>query len=671
MAMLKTKVLAGAKPLDSRLSHVRAVTTAYAAPQAATRKEWEQRARWLRRRVLLAAGLCPPPKRTPLRARIYGRSAFDGFSVEKVHFESRPGFLVTGDLYRPQSRRRRRPAILSPHGHWPHGRLEHGERGSIPARCAMLARLGFVVFSYDMVGYNDSCQIEHRWPPEVLRWALLYGIGPFGLQLWNSIRAVDFITSLPDVDPKRLGCTGASGGATQTYYLACMDERIRVAVPVCMMSAHYQGGCACEEGPLLHLNDLTTVDVVAALAPRPVLLPSVTQDWTNQNPEYEVPAVRAIYALYGAADRVANVHFDAPHNYNKRTREHMYAWFLRWLANDRTVGRRVREPKFDLPTSEQLRLFPAGNPPVRLKRGKRLLKQFVKEEGSAFTSPPKSSGQLRRLRFAWMKAYAEVLGAEEPKEAVSIGTHMRLADTSRFVLYGRVIGRYGRGEQIPALWVVPKGAGKKTPAAVVVCGAGKDDLLRRGRPGALLAALIRAGVRVLAIDLLGKGETRACLHREPADRRQPLFYAFNPSLTAHWVQGILTSLAALRQHDGVKRPALVGLGVGGVAALLARPLAGPLGSTVADLAGCATGDDAFWMKEMYHPLIRKVGDLRAAVALGPVSPLMIARADTDLAKWARAVYRVQGRRSSLRLCRRAAASEAIAAWVCRGTPARK
>jgi len=174
----------------------------------------------------------------------------------------------------------------------------------------MLARLGFVVLSYDMVGYNDSCQVEHRWPPQVLRRPLLYGIGPFGLQLWNSIRAVDFVSSLPDVDPERIGCTGASGGATQTYYLALVDDRIRVAVPVCMMSAHYQGGCACEEAPLLHLGDLTTVDVVAALAPRPVLLPSVTQDWTNQNPEYEFPAVRAIYVLYGAEDRVANVHFD-------------------------------------------------------------------------------------------------------------------------------------------------------------------------------------------------------------------------------------------------------------------------------------------------------------------------------------------------------------------------
>jgi len=234
MTGINTDVLGGSRRLlDSRLADVRDVQYAYAAPAAATRQEWEKHRGWVRRRVLTAAGLLPEPERTPLKARVFGPVDFVGYRVQKVHFESRPGFLVTGNLYRPRNSRGRRPAVLCPHGHWSRGRLAHQDTGSVPARCAMLARLGFVVFSYDMVGYNDSCQIEHRWPPEVLRRTLLYGTGPFGLQLWNSIRAVDFISSLPDVDPHRIGCTGTSGGATQTYYLALVDERIRVSGSPC------------------------------------------------------------------------------------------------------------------------------------------------------------------------------------------------------------------------------------------------------------------------------------------------------------------------------------------------------------------------------------------------------------------------------------------------------
>ena len=118
------------KLLDSRLATPRCVQYAYAPPAPATLSECKERAAWVRRRVLLAAGLLPEPERTPLRARVFDRAALDECSVEKVAFESRPGFLVTGSLYRPLKWRGRRPAVLSPHGHWPHGRLEHNDRVS-------------------------------------------------------------------------------------------------------------------------------------------------------------------------------------------------------------------------------------------------------------------------------------------------------------------------------------------------------------------------------------------------------------------------------------------------------------------------------------------------------------------------------------------------------------
>ena len=665
MTKLGTNVFAGSyKLLDSRLTQSRYANYAYAAPRANTRREWDAHKRLVRRRVLLAAGLAPLPKKTPLKARVFGRAELDGCTVEKVHFESRPGFLVTGNLYRPVGAEKKYPAILCPHGHWPHGRMEDSDLSSVPGRCMMLARLGFVAFSYDMIGYNDSCQVEHRWPDATLRKTLLYGMGPCGLQLWNSIRAVDFVTRLRDVDAKRIGCTGASGGATQTYYLAAVDDRIRVVVPVCMMSAHYQGGCTCEEPPLLHLDDLTTLDVVGSLAPRPVLLPSVTRDWTNQNPRYDVPAIRRIYELYGAADRVGNVHFDAPHNYNKDIREHMYAWFRRWLARDRKVGARIREPELDTPPASELRLFPGRTAPAGLKRDTALLDHFVEREQRPFDSPPKSNAGVRRLRAVWKPVYEEVLGCREPVQPVSIGTYRELGESPQFVVSGRALGRYGRAEQTPGLWIVPKIAGRRSAAALVLCENGKRELFVKGRPVPVITALIHAGVSVLAIDMLGKGETRPILKYERLDRSDPIFYSFNRSLTAHRVQEILTALAALRQHDGVRQPSLIGFGVGGVAALLARPLAGKLRSSVIDLTGCNVAHDRFWMGEMYHPFIRKLGDVRGALALGSTSPLMLGGAGPALSQWAKATYRLTGRGSSLRASSRKLSVKSIVKWLC-------
>jgi len=649
--------------LDSRLTNPRYPNYAYRAPAPGTRREWEERKRLIRRRILVSAGLLPAPARTPLVARVFDRKVLDRYSVEKVSFESRPRFLVTGNLYRPLGVAGRRPAVLCPHGHWPNGRLEDSEDCSVVARCAGLARLGFVVFSYDMIGYNDSCQIRHRWDSTESLAAMLHGIGPFGLQLWNSIRALDFLETLEDVDPARIGCTGASGGATQTYYLAAVDERVRVVVPVCMASAHYQGGCLCEEPPLVHLGDVTTLDVVGSLAPRPVLLPSVTQDWTNQNPTYDVPALRRIWSLYGAADRLENVHFDAPHNYNRATREHVYAWFRRWLAGQASTGRRIREERVPLPAPADMRLFPSQRPPAGLPRGRALLEELMRQEDAAFSRPPASRAELHRLERTWGPIYAEVIDAAEPTEPVSLGPTREILRDAEMSISVRMLGRYGRGEQTPGLWIVPRGAGRKSPAALVLHGRGKQALFRGRRPGPLLEALLDAGVRVLAVDMLGKGETASLLECEPLERNDPIFYAFNRSLTAHRVQEALTSLAALRREEKARRPTIIGVGIGGVVALLARVAAGPLNATLVDLEGLAVEDDRFWLGEPFHPLVRKIGDLRGAIALGPASPLVLARATPGLRGWVRTIYHLRGCPSRLSVLRGALEGRDCARWT--------
>jgi len=305
----------------------RTLNDTFAAPEPTSLDAWKKRAAHLREHILASAGLLPMPEKTPLRAEIFGDARRTDYTVSKVYFESLPGFFVTGNLYRPHGDGPF-PAILSPHGHWTYGRLEHTPLASIPGRAINLARQGFVVFTYDMIGYNDSRQLPHRAFGGTRE--NLWGLSMAGLQLWNSIRALDFLESLPYVRKGALGVTGASGGGTQTFLLAAVDDRVAAAAPVNMISLHMQGGCLCENIPNLRL-DMNNVEIAAAIAPRPLLMVSATGDWTKNTMEQEYPAVRSFYSLFGAADRVHAVRFDAPHNYNEDSREAMYAFMARWL----------------------------------------------------------------------------------------------------------------------------------------------------------------------------------------------------------------------------------------------------------------------------------------------------------------------------------------------------
>src|SRR5581483_11134903 len=194
---------------------------------------WEARRKEVREQVLVANGLWPMPEKVPLKPVIHGKIDRDEYTIEKVFFASYPGHYVCGNLYRPKGKIGKLPGVLCPHGHWANGRFFDagekeaarqiaqggeqtmaGARHPLQARCAQLARMGCVVFHYDMVGYADSQQIEHR--RGFTDAAAELRLQSFmGLQTFNSIRALDFLLSLPEVDPTRIGVTGASGGGTQ------------------------------------------------------------------------------------------------------------------------------------------------------------------------------------------------------------------------------------------------------------------------------------------------------------------------------------------------------------------------------------------------------------------------------------------------------------------------
>lgn len=523
---------------DARNTEIITTDTHLALPQFTNLKEWERRRAFLREQILVAAGLSPMPVKTPLHAQVFGRLEEKDYTIEKVLIETLPGFYLGGNLYRPRNGKEKHPGILNPQGHWPYGRLENEPLYSAPSLGISLARQGYVVFAYDMVGYNDTLQVPHRFGSAEQR---LWSFGPLGLQLWDSIRALDFLASLEDVEAGRLGITGASGGGTQTFLLTAVDDRLQFASPVNMVSAIMQGGDLCENAPGLRLNT-SNVEIAAMFAPKPMLLVSATGDWTHNVPKEEFPAIKRIYDLYGKGDEVEVVQIDEKHNFNQLSREAVYRFFAKHNPG-LSDSRELNEHDISIPMVQEMevlsnRRLPEGA--LDLDGVFRVWQDRAQAQNDQMQDREHDRAFLReRLR--------QTLAVETPKDVVA-------------EIKGRTIVLSRGHDRVAGIWIDGKGN-----AAIVIDAGGSaaalaSDAARRlqseGRPILLIDAFQTGAAKApragdVAVEPPPKlGDNADEEQSADAAAGYGKFLTFNVSVDAARVQDILTAVAYAGRKEG-------------------------------------------------------------------------------------------------------------------------
>ncbi len=573
--LLAVSVFAQVPRQDIRNTHTPGTDTHMTLPTYKNLGEWEARKAHLREQILSASGLLPMPPRTELHPQVFGRIENGDYSIEKVLLETFPGYYLGGNLYRPLNRPGKHAGVITPHGHWTYGRLEHQDTFSGQTLGISLARQGYVSFAYDMVGYNDTVQTPHAFGSRAEQ---LWAWGPLGLQLWNSIRALDFVASLADVDATKLAVTGASGGATQAFLLTAIDDRIRYSAPVNMVSAVMQGGDFCENQPGLRL-DTNNMEIAAMFAPRPMLLVSATGDWTRDVPKEVYPAIRKIYQLYGKPDLLEVVQFDAPHNFNGASREAVYRFFGRQILGE-TDETRFREKPVRIEMLQSM-LVLAGRPQPENALSYDLL--YAQWQAIAKRQADASADHNTRVHHLRM-----ALATQWPTRV------MEEAEGERIVL-----SRPEIGDRVPGLWIPGKG-----DAALVIDANGSAA----ARDSEQVRNLVRAGRPVLMLDAFQTGSAVA-----PRDRSHKFFLTFNRSDDANRVQDILTALAYLHARYPGKID-LFGVGRAAIWAEFAAAVAPVPVALTADLSRFK-GDDQAFLDEFFVPGIQRAGGLNLAKML--------------------------------------------------------
>jgi len=584
-------------------------------PGPDTREKWEARRAELRPRLRHSLGLDRLPEHTLLNAQSVGNIERAGYTIQKLVYESLPGFTVTAHLYLPQERDLPAPAVLYAPGHWMENcKLEP----DIQLFCANLARRGCVVLVYDPIGQGERLVDwrDHGHPEP-----LLVGLSQAGLMVWESIRAIDYLASRPEVDPQRIGMTGASGGGLNTAYTSAADERIRVSVPVCyvtsflaMMTAerdrNWEDGVdLCNQVPgVMAYAEMS--DLCGYFAPKPLCIIAGVRDWMFpiQGVHQVYPDIARIYDLYEASQNVRLTEVDAEHGYDRAMRETAYGWLTHWLKGEGN-GDPIPEQDCellpmpyhpaltyiappdpaDLPVLRRRDAYPQPSPGLCLPAGEvpppgpavtALARQIAETDdlrrrqksspwrsGSPNALPGTANPGQAEWRADLMQRVKGLLGPFPERTLVQDRIYNQTLHQGLFA--ERVVFESEPGIVIPAMFAAPAEWQAYLPVVLYVDEWGKAAGLKNG----MIDALLKAGLAVFAIDVRGVGETAAADFEAATNALmtdRPLF--------GQRVYDVLRALDCLwrRIYIGVQidkgRIACLGRGAGGLLALYAAAL---------------------------------------------------------------------------------------------------
>lgn len=661
---------AGTLPDDVRLQPPKDLNGYFPFKPPETKAEWDKRAEYVRRQILVSQGLWPMPTKTPLNAVLHGKIDRPEYTIEKVYFESVPGLFVTGNLYRPKNTKGKVPGVLFAHGHWASARLSEesdanllreistgeerflqGGKSRFQSMCVQLARMGCVVWQWDMLSDSDAIQFSRqtvhgfaKQRPEMNtteNWGLyspqaeahLQSI--MGLQTLNAIRSLDFLLSVPEVDPARTAITGASGGGTQTMLLAAIDPRVALSFPAVMVSTAMQGGCTCENASLLRINT-GNIEFAGLFAPKPQGM-TTANDWTREMSTKGFPELKQLYATLGAPSNVIlqrGEHF--PHNYNAVSRSAFYT-FLNQHFN---LGLKspVIEQDYEPLKRADLTVWDADHPAPKAddpEFEKSLLKWLTDDAEKQLRGSADSVEHLRQtvgsavevlIGRTYDKA-GEVEWTREDKNKADRGTYVEMTGLIRNKTYH---------EELPVTFLYPKDW--KGRVVVWLDDAGKSALLTaEGKATPPVQKLIDAGVTVVGVDLLYQGEflkDGQPLKQTPVVANPREFagytYGYNHALFAQRTHDILSLVSYLRKADvpGHPKPTSVevaGFGSTGPLVAAARAIAGDaISQAVVDTNGFRFGKLLDFRDPQFLPGGAKYLDVPGLLALSAPYPLWLA-----------------------------------------------
>lgn len=689
----------GERPKDVRLEAPVTLHGYHPFRPVASKAEWEVRQEQIVRRMAVGCGLWPQPTKSPLNTVVHKKIDRGDYTVEAVFFESMPGHFVTGSLFRPAGdslqigeNNGKRPGVLCAHGHWKDARHAHKTEASAKneiriggerflnagislhqARCVQLARMGCVVFFYDMLGDSDSDQfLEHRRGPRpeasgeaMGDWGFVSKNATsrlqtnFGLQTWNSIRALDFLSGLDGIDSERILVTGASGGATQTMMVSALDERVTASFPCVMVSTAMQGGCTCENTHYLRIGQ-GNIDIAAAVAPRPLGL-TAADDWTVELEEKGHPDLKSLYKLVGAQKKYEG-HFDIhfKHNYNHVSRTHMYQFVNQHFGLGLEYP--VLERDFELLDEADLTVFDEKHPKpsggqVGLPHEKALNQWWAEDSDTQLKLllNPASAEDFAKTKLVIGGAVDVMIGRELPTgDEVNFGL-IGKEQRNGFLELSGLIGNDTHGEEVPAAFLYPEN-GWDGHVVIWLSPNGKAGLFDKpGAPSEPIRKLLDRGIAVMGLDLfvqgefLNPGETPETAGKNPeiiyskkqdtelpkdSWQRSPVYYyGYNHSTFSRRVHDILTAVAFAKNNEtwAVKKISLAAPKGSGHWAAAARAVAG---GDVIQKAWIDTSDFRFanlkthWDAD-FLPGAVKYGDVAGFLVLN--APYETALIDSDKA----------------------------------------